>query len=54
MGRPARPHRKFSAVQNDAIGKRILVIGFFFFALGGFDSLMMRLQFARAERLTQP
>jgi cytochrome c oxidase subunit I+III len=40
---------KLKAVQNDAIGKRILATAFFFFVLGGFDSLMIRLQLARPE-----
>ncbi|MBW3547971.1 MAG: hypothetical protein KY452_07550 [Actinobacteria bacterium] len=38
------------AVQNDAIGKRLLLTGFFFLILGGsVDSLVMRLQLARPE-----
>ena len=38
------------AVQNDAIGKRLLLTGFFFLLLGGsVDSLVMRLQLARPE-----
>ena len=38
------------AVQNDAIGKRLLFVGFFFLLLGGsVDSLVMRLQLAVPE-----
>ena len=38
------------AVQNDAIGKRLLFTGFFFLLLGGsVDSLVMRLQLAVPE-----
>jgi cytochrome c oxidase subunit I+III len=38
------------AVQNDAIGKRLLLTGFFFLLLGGsVDSVVMRLQLARPE-----
>jgi cytochrome c oxidase subunit I+III len=38
------------AVQNDAIGKRLLLVGFFFLLLGGsVDSLVMRLQLAVPE-----
>ena len=38
------------AVQNDAIGKRLLFTGFFFLLLGGsVDSLVMRLQLAFPE-----
>jgi len=38
------------AVQNDAIGKRLLLTGFFFLLLGGsFDSVLMRLQLAQPE-----
>ncbi len=40
---------RLAAVQNDTIGKRMLATAFFFFALGGFDSLMIRLQLARPE-----
>ncbi len=40
---------KLCAVQNDAIGKRILATAFFFFVLGGFDSIMMRVQLAWSE-----
>lgn len=39
----------FSSVQNDAIGKRILATAFFFFILGGFDSIMMRIQLSRPD-----
>ncbi|MDQ3963340.1 MAG: cytochrome c oxidase subunit I [Actinomycetota bacterium] len=38
------------AVQNDAIGKRLLLTGFFFLLLGGsFDSVLIRLQLALPE-----
>jgi cytochrome c oxidase subunit I+III len=41
---------KLMAVQNDAIGKRLLFVGFFFLLLGGsVDSLAMRLQLAFPE-----
>ena len=41
---------KLKAVQNDAIGKRLLFVGFFFLLLGGsVDSLVMRLQLAVPE-----
>ena len=41
---------KLMAVQNDAIGKRLLFVGFFFLLLGGsVDSLVMRLQLALPE-----
>ena len=41
---------KLMAVQNDAIGKRLLFVGFFFLLLGGsVDSLVMRLQLAVPE-----
>ena len=41
---------QLKAVQNDAIGKRLLLTGFFFFLLGGsVDSLVMRLQLAVPE-----
>ena len=41
---------KLMAVQNDAIGKRLLFTGFFFLLLGGsVDSLVMRLQLAVPE-----
>jgi cytochrome c oxidase subunit I+III len=41
---------KLMAVQNDAIGKRLLYTGFFFLLLGGsVDSLVMRLQLAVPE-----
>ena len=41
---------KLMAVQNDAIGKRLLFVGFFFLLLGGsVDSLAMRLQLAVPE-----
>lgn len=40
----------FKAVQNDAIGKRLIGTGFFFLLLGGsVDSLVMRLQLAVPE-----
>lgn len=38
-----------SAVQNDTIGVRILATAFFFFILGGFDSLVIRIQLAQPE-----
>jgi cytochrome c oxidase subunit I+III len=38
-----------SAVQNDTIGVRILGTAFFFFVLGGLDSLVIRIQLARPE-----
>jgi cytochrome c oxidase subunit I+III len=38
-----------AAVQNDTIGVRILATAFFFFILGGFDSLVIRVQLARPE-----
>ncbi len=38
-----------SAVQNDVIGKRMLLTAFFFFVLGGADSLLIRLQLARPD-----
>jgi len=41
---------RLMAVQNDAIGKRLLYVGFFFLVLGGsVDSLVMRLQLAVPE-----
>jgi cytochrome c oxidase subunit I+III len=41
---------KLMAVQNDAIGKRLLFVGFFFLLLGGsVDSLVMRMQLAVPE-----
>jgi cytochrome c oxidase subunit I+III len=41
---------KLKAVQNDAIGRRLLLTGFFFLILGGsFDSVVMRMQLAFAE-----
>ena len=41
---------RLKAVQNDAIGKRLLFTGFFFLLLGGsVDSLVMRLQLAFPE-----
>ncbi len=41
---------RLKAVQNDAIGTRLLLTGFFFVILGGsFDSLAMRLQLAVPE-----
>ena len=39
-----------TAVQNDAVGKRMMLTGFFFLILGGsVDSFVMRLQLARPE-----
>ncbi len=38
-----------AAVQNDTIGVRILATAFFFFILGGFDSLVIRTQLAVPE-----
>jgi cytochrome c oxidase subunit I+III len=41
---------KLRAVQNDAIGTRLLLTGFFFLLLGGsFDSVLMRVQLAIPE-----
>ena len=41
---------KLTAVQNDAIGVRMVLTGFFFLLLGGsVDSFVMRLQLARPE-----
>lgn len=41
---------KLKAVQNDAIGRRLILTGFFFLLLGGsVDSLVMRLQLAVPE-----
>ena len=41
---------KLAAVQNDVIGKRLILTGFFFLLLGGsVDSLVMRLQLAVPE-----
>ncbi|HSJ34162.1 MAG TPA: cytochrome c oxidase subunit I [Acidimicrobiia bacterium] len=41
---------KLQAVQNDAIGKRLVLTGFFFLLLGGsVDSVVMRLQLAVPE-----
>jgi cytochrome c oxidase subunit I+III len=41
---------KLKAVQNDAIGKRLILTGFFFLLLGGtIDSMLMRLQLAVPE-----
>ena len=41
---------RLTAVQNDAIGVRLLLTGFFFLLLGGsFDSVLMRLQLAVPE-----
>ncbi|HJQ95623.1 MAG TPA: hypothetical protein VJ935_07975, partial [Acidimicrobiia bacterium] len=38
---------KLKAVQNDAIGKRLILTGFFFLILGGsVDSVVMRMQLA--------
>ena len=56
VGRSAGPVGKLMAVQNDAIGKRLLLTGFFFLLLGGsVDSLVMRLQLAvPGERPHQP
>jgi cytochrome c oxidase subunit I+III len=42
---------KLTAVQNDAIGVRLMLTGFFFLLLGGsFDSFIMRLQLAFPEQ----
>lgn len=42
---------QLTAVQNDTIGKRMLLTGFFFLLLGGsVDSFVMRLQLARPEQ----
>jgi cytochrome c oxidase subunit I+III len=42
---------QITAVQNDAIGLRLLLTGFFFLVLGGsVDSFVMRLQLARPEQ----
>jgi cytochrome c oxidase subunit I+III len=38
-----------AGVQNDTIGVRILATAFFFFILGGFDSLVIRVQLAKPE-----
>src|SRR5919106_961813 len=38
-----------AAVQNDTIGVRLLATAFFFFILGGFDSLVIRTQLAVPE-----
>src|SRR3712207_7651961 len=41
---------QLTGVQNDKIGARLLLTGFFFLLLGGsFDSVMMRLQLAVPE-----
>ena len=41
---------QLTGVQNDLVGKRLLLTGFFFLLLGGsFDSLVMRLQLAVPE-----
>lgn len=41
---------RLTAVQNDAVGTRMLLTGFFFLLLGGsVDSFVMRLQLARPE-----
>jgi len=41
---------RLTAVQNDKIGVRLILTGFFFLLLGGsFDSVLMRLQLAVAE-----
>ncbi|MFW6070005.1 MAG: cytochrome c oxidase subunit I [bacterium] len=39
----------FRALQNDAIGQRIMYTAFFFFLLGGVNALFMRTQLAQAE-----
>lgn len=39
----------FRALQNDAVGGRIMVTAFFFFLLGGINALLMRLQLAQPE-----
>jgi cytochrome c oxidase subunit I+III len=42
---------QLTGVQNDLVGKRLLLTGFFFLLLGGsFDSLIMRLQLAFPEQ----
>ncbi|MDP9072197.1 MAG: cbb3-type cytochrome c oxidase subunit I, partial [Actinomycetota bacterium] len=41
---------QLTGVQNDKLGKRLMLTGFFFLLLGGsFDSVMMRLQLAVPE-----
>ncbi len=41
---------QLTGVQNDKLGKRLMLTGFFFLLLGGsFDSVLMRLQLAVAE-----
>ena len=39
-----------AAVQNDTIGKRYILTGLCFFLVGGIQSLVMRLQLARADQ----
>ena len=39
----------FKAIQNDAIGGRIMITAFFFFLVGGVLALLMRLQLIRPE-----
>ena len=47
---------QLTGVQNDKIGTRLLLTGFFFLLLGGsFDSLVMRMQLAVPENsLVEP
>jgi cytochrome c oxidase subunit I+III len=40
---------RLKAIQNDAIGKRLIFTAFGFFVLGGINALLMRIQLAQAE-----
>jgi hypothetical protein len=40
---------RLKAIQNDAIGQRLIFTSFSFFLLGGINALLMRTQLARAE-----
>lgn len=40
---------RLKALQNDAIGQRLIFTAFGFFVLGGINALLMRVQLARAE-----
>jgi cytochrome c oxidase subunit I+III len=40
---------RLKAIQNDAIGQRLIFTAFGFFVLGGINALLMRIQLARAD-----